>query len=363
MQKLETEKDIQEALTTLYQEKEYYRDAWLTTLDREAALKEQNEHLQENVRTLQSLYDAVLNAFWWRITAPLRRLTERLRPAPVPTPQTPPAQTETAEEVIEFIPESVREELSPNEAPLVSILIPNREHTEDLSACIESIFSRSSYRNFEIIIAENGSFTNTIFRYYENIQRQQSNVRVVRWDSPFNFSAIINFAAKEARGEYLLLLNNDTEIVSPHWLEEMLLLARRKDMGPVGALLRYPDGSIQHAGMSVSSEHPNRHIGRGESPENPAFRRMRYVDAVTGACLMLRRSLWEELGGLDETFEVAFNDVDLCMRAREKGYRCAFTPYAELYHYEAKSRSADDSPEKLRRFLSEMRRFRIRWLT
>ena len=361
-----------ENLTALYQEKEYYRDAWLATLDREAALTEKNEQLRrqnqqllETAQGFQQRYEAIQNAFWWRVTKPLRRLTDALRASPPPPEAPPPAEepVPVPEEVIEFLPGHWQEGDTPEAEPLISILIPNREHTEDLSACIESIFARSSYRNFEIIIAENGSFTNTIFRYYENVQRQWENVRVIRWEGPFNFSSVNNFAAREARGEYLLLLNNDTEVLSPHWLEELLFFARQEDVGAVGALLCYGDGSIQHAGMSVTAEHPNRHIGRGESPDKPEFSRPRYVDAVTGACLMLRRSLWEALGGMDDTFEIAFNDVDLCMRAREMGCRSVFTPFARLCHYESKSRQAEDTPEKLRHFLSEMRRFQIRWLT
>ena len=356
----QTDEQTRQQLTTLYQEKEYYRDAWLDALDREAALRAQNERLCAQAATLQRLYDAVLNAFWWRATAPLRRLTDALRPKR-PAPE-PPAPAESAPPAPTFEPIADDGRGGVTDGPLVSILIPNREHTEDLSACIESIFARSRYRNFEILIAENGSFTDTIFRYYENVQRQWDNVRVLRWDGPFNYSAINNFAAKEARGEYILLLNNDTELLSPEWLEEMLALARREEIGAVGALLLYGDGSIQHAGMSVTAAHPNQHLFRGEAPEGEVTVCARYVDAVTGACLLLRRELWEELGGLDETFEVAFNDVDLCMRLRKKGYRIAFTPFARLYHYEAKSRSADDTPEKIRRFQNEMKRFRIRWL-
>ena len=367
--------ELRSKLTTLHQEKEYYRRELLAAEAREAALRVEKEQLTGEIASLakqnaalQRLYDEMRSAFWWRVTGPLRRLTDALRPQkPEPAPAIeakPDAEAVSTGPVFEAVADGYRGEL-PDE-PLVSILIPNRDHMEDLSLCIESIFSRSSYRKFEIIIAENGSFTDTIFRYYENVQRQWDNVRVVTWDGPFNYAAINNFAAREARGEYLLLLNNDMEVISPHWLEEMLLLARREEVGAVGAMLYFPGDTIQHAGMSVTADHPNRHVYRDEprgiAGEGGELLSARYVDAVTGACLMLRRGLWEELRGLDETFEVAFNDVDLCLRLREKGYRSAFTPFAELYHNESRSRGFDDSPEKTLRFQNEMQRFRMRWL-
>lgn len=381
------DRESRDALTTLQQEKEYYRRMMMASQDGESALRRRIAELEGRVAvleedkaalarqadTLQRLYEEVLNAFWWRVTKPLRWLTGLLRrrvPDPAPAPQTPAAEAsppaEPEREPFEPVPASWLQEALPAEEPLISILIPNREHMEDLSECMESIFARSSYRNFEIIIAENGSFSENIFRYYENARRQWPNVRVINWDGPFNYSAINNFAAKDARGEYILLLNNDTEVISPHWLEAMLQLARREEVGAVGAMLYYTDESIQHAGMSVSADDPNRHIGRGELRGSPGeggiLRCVRFADAVTGACLMLRRRLWDEVGGLDETFEVAYNDVDLCMRLHAAGYRNVFTPFAELYHKECRSRGVDDTPEKQLRFDNEAKRFRLRWL-
>jgi len=356
------DEQTKEKLTELWQEREYYRRQCIELQAACAAAREQNALLSRQAEEAQRRCSAIENAFWWRVTKPIRALTDLLRGPQAA--QEPPKPTES---VVETELGRYRREHTPADEPLVSILIPNRDHMEDLSECIESVFALSRYRNFEIIVAENGSFTDGIFRYYENIQRQHDNVRVVTWDGPFNYSAINNFAAREARGEYFLLLNNDTEVISPGWLEEMLLFARRADVGVVGAMLYYPDNTIQHAGMSVTKEIPNLHLGRFEPRQSPGTVSELYcprdADAVTGACMMLRRSVWEELGGLDETFEVAFNDVDLCMRARAKGYRCVFTPHAELYHKECRSRGLDDTPVRQLRYDNETRRFRIRWLT
>lgn len=249
--------------------------------------------------------------------------------------------------------------------PLVSILIPNCDHKKDLRLCLESIYQKSTYRNFEIIIIENNSKTQEIFAYYQEIQNRWSNIKVVYWNGIFNFSAITNFGAKFAFGEHLLLLNNDTEVISPEWIEEMLMYSQRSDVGAVGAMLYYPDDTIQHAGVIVGlgsvAGHSHKYYVRNEWGYMGRLVYAQNLSAVTAACVMVRRNVWDEIGGMDEDFEVAYNDVDMCMRIRKAGYLIVWTPFAELYHYESKSRGADDTPEKQKRFNGEIRRFQKRW--
>ena len=249
--------------------------------------------------------------------------------------------------------------------PLVSIIIPNFEHKDDLQKCLESIYAKTSYPNFEIIVVENNSKTEEIFDYYKQIQKQWQNLKVVCWDGKFNYSAINNFGAGFASGEHLLLLNNDTEIITPEWIEEMLMYSQRQDVGAVGAKLYYPDDTIQHAGVGIGILGVAGHYFRGVSRKDVGYMcRLLYaqnMSAVTGACMMIRRSVWNEIGGLDESFEVAFNDVDVCMRIRKAGYLVVWTPHAQLYHYESKSRGHDYSDEKRERFIGEGKRFRERW--
>ena len=249
--------------------------------------------------------------------------------------------------------------------PLVSILIPNYEHRQELETCLNSIFEKTTYSNFEIVIIENNSQSEDIFSYYRIIQKKWKNVRVVYYKGPFNYSAINNYGARFTEGEHLLLLNNDTEIITPDWIQEMLMFSQRPDVGAVGAKLYYPDDTIQHAGIAVGLLTLAGHLHRGFDRYHPGYMgRLVYAQdfsAVTGACLMVRKTVWDEIGGLDESFEVAFNDVDFCMRIRKAGYLVIWTPFAELYHYESKSRGYEDTPEKQRRFEGEVRRFRERW--
>ena len=249
----------------------------------------------------------------------------------------------------------------PSPAPLVSILIPTQEHFEDLSLCLESIFSRTTYPNYEVVLIENGSLSDRIFQYYTAAEKLWPRLRVIQWQGGFNYSSICNFGAAHCRGEYLLLLNNDTQIITPGWIEEMLMLAAREDVGAVGAKLCYPDDTVQHAGVALSAELDPIHIYRGASRWDRQLLYVREMFAVTGACLMVRRALWEEVGGLDETFEVTFNDIDLCLRLRSAGYKVIYTPFAELYHAETKTRGSDELPKNHTRFLNEQARFRIRW--
>ncbi len=249
---------------------------------------------------------------------------------------------------------------------LVSIIIANKDHVDDLDKCIRSIVSKTTYKNYEIIVVENNSTEPKTFEYYEKI-KALFGVKVVVWDGggKFNYSAINNLGVRESSGKYVLLLNNDTEIISPDWIGEMVMFAQREDVGAVGAKLYYPDDTIQHAGLGIGLLTLAGHYFRGFPRQHPGYMgRLIYahnVSAVTAACVMMRREVFDEVGGLDETFEVAFNDVDLCMQIRRAGYLIIFTPFAELYHYESKSRGLDSDPAKRKRFIGEVERFQKRW--
>lgn len=249
--------------------------------------------------------------------------------------------------------------------PLVSILLPSHEYKDVLETCLDSIYSKTTWKKFEILVIENNSTSPELFDYYKEIEARWDNLKVITWDSYFNYSAINNFGARYAKGDYLLLLNNDTEVITPDWIQEMLMFAQRKDVGAVGAKLYYPDDTIQHAGIGLGLLTLAGHYHRGFDRNHPGYMgRLIYAQdltAVTAACVMVRRDVWDGMEGLDETFEVAFNDVDFCMRIRKAGYLIVFTPFAELYHYESKTRGAEDTPEKRRRFQGEIDRFHTRW--
>ena len=249
--------------------------------------------------------------------------------------------------------------------PLVSILIPNYEHKEDLETCLNSVFEKTTYANFEIIIIENNSQSKEIFDYYEEIQKRWRNVKVVRWEEDFNYSAINNFGAAFASGEHLLLLNNDIKVITPDWIQEMLMFSQRSDVGAVGAMLYYPDDTIQHAGVILGicgvGGNSHKNFKRSDVGYMDRLVYAQNLTAVTAACLMLRRSVWNEMGGLDESFRIAFNDMDLCMRIRKSGYLIVWTPFAELYHYESKSRGSDEYSAKRKRFEREAQQFQNRW--
>lgn len=250
--------------------------------------------------------------------------------------------------------------------PLVSIIIPNKDHVDDLSRCVESIINLSTYDNYEIVIVENNSETAEIRTYYEEISRHP-RVQVVEYKGDFNYSKINNFGVQYAKGEYLLLLNNDTEVITPDWMEELLMYAMRKDVGVVGAKLYYPDKTIQHAGIVIglgahrTAGHTHYRIPEANVGYMGRLCYAQDVTAVTGACMMVSKALYEELGGLDESFTVALNDVDFCLRVREKGFLNIFTPFAELYHYESKSRGSDKKDERALRYQQESDRFRVKW--
>lgn len=249
--------------------------------------------------------------------------------------------------------------------PLISVIIPNKDHTDDLDICLKSLYEKSSYKNFEVIIVENNSTEKETFEYYEAIAQKHGNIKIVKWEGNFNYSAINNFGVNYAKGEFILLLNNDVEIINGSCLEEMLMFAQRKDVGAVGAKLYYSDDTVQHAGVILglggTAGHAHKHFGRSHPGYMARASIAQNLSACTAACLMMRRDVFDEVGGLDENFEVAFNDVDLCMKIRKKGYLVVFTPYAELYHYESKSRGNDSTPEKLERFRGEIDRFKEKW--
>lgn len=249
--------------------------------------------------------------------------------------------------------------------PLISVIIPNKDHTDDLDICLKSLYEKSLYKNFEVIIVENNSTEKETFEYYEALTKKHCNIKIVKWEGNFNYSAINNFGVSYAKGEYILLLNNDVEIINGSCLEEMLMFAQRKDVGAVGAKLYYSDDTVQHAGVILglggTAGHAHKHFGRSHPGYMARASIAQNLTACTAACLMMRRDVFDEVGGLDESFEVAFNDVDLCMKIRKKGYLVVFTPYAELYHYESKSRGNDSTPEKLERFRGEIDRFKEKW--
>ncbi len=249
----------------------------------------------------------------------------------------------------------------------ISILIPNKDHVEDLRRCINSIKERSTYSNYEIIVIENNSEDKAVWDYYDTIKKQK-NITVVSYTGTFNYAKINNFGAGYATGKYLLLLNNDTQVISLNWMESMLMYAQRPDVGAVGAKLYYGDRTIQHAGVIIGlgAHRTAGHIHYKINYDNLGYMgRLCYaqnVSAVTGACLMVRKSLYDALGGLDEAFAVALNDVDFCLRVREKGYLNVFTPFAELYHFESASRGSDIvDAKKAERYEEESALFRERW--
>lgn len=260
--------------------------------------------------------------------------------------------------------------------PLVSIVIANRDHAQDLKRCLTSIFEKSTYENYEIIIVENGSTKEETKRYYKEVTSgpYKDRVSVVEYKyaegEAFNYSRINNFGVSKARGEYILLLNNDTEVISLNWIEELLMYAQRDDVACVGGKLYYPDKTIQHAGIVIGlgAHRTAGHVHYRQRRENLGYMgRLCYaqnMSAVTGACLMVKKHIYDELGGLDETFEVSLNDVDFCLRCRQKNYLNVFTPFAELYHYESLSRGSDvEDPhsENAKRYDREAEHFRTKW--
>ncbi|MBQ8031781.1 MAG: glycosyltransferase family 2 protein [Butyrivibrio sp.] len=265
--------------------------------------------------------------------------------------------------------------------PKISIVIPNCEHAEDLKRCIDSIYEKSVYDNYEIIVVENGSKGSEIKGYYEELKNGSLKdiVKVVDFyenglhlnadgsKPAFNYSAVVNYGVSKSTGEYMVLLNNDTQVITVNWMEELLMYAQRSDVGAVGAKLYFPDRKIQHAGvvLKLGAHRTAGHSHYGQAGMNLGYMgRLCYaqdVSAVTGACLMVSRAKYDEVGGFDEGFRVSLNDVDFCLKLRDKGYLNVFTPFAELFHYESLSRGLDLEGENAKRYEAESEHFRTKW--
>ena len=266
--------------------------------------------------------------------------------------------------------------------PKVSIVIANKDHVEDLRRCISSIRGKSTYDNYEIVVVENNSTTEEITTYYKELTEDKYHadmkhgdvvtsddevVKIVKYEGDFNYSAINNLGVEHATGEYILLLNNDTQVITVNWIEELLMYAQREDVGAVGGKLFYGNKTIQHAGVVIGlgAHRTAGHTHYGQSRENLGYMgRLCYTQnatAVTGACLMVKKALFEKVGGLDTGFAVSLNDVDFCLKLRKKGYLNIFTPFAELFHFESISRGLDDSGEKAQRYNKESEVFRDKW--
>ena len=252
------------------------------------------------------------------------------------------------------------------DTPLISVIIPNKDHRNDLEICLRSLF-KQSYKNVEILIAENNSTEEATFEFYKELEKSHKNVQVVQWNKgrDFNFSAINNSACSHAKGEYFLFLNNDTEFINPDCIEEMLSFCQRDDVGAVGAELFYKDDTIQHAGVIVGyggvAGHAFVGFHKGEKTYFLRASSVQNYSAVTAACMMTKASVFWEVGGFDEDFAVAFNDIDYCMKVRTLKKLIVYDPFAQLYHYESKSRGVEDSPERVQRFEKEVERFRSKW--
>lgn len=248
--------------------------------------------------------------------------------------------------------------------PLVSIIIPNKDHIDDLSKCLDSIYEKTTYKNFEIIVCENNSTEDSTFEYYKNAEALHSNLKVVYYKGGFNFSAINNFAIKEAKGDMYLMLNNDIEIINGEWLSEMVSLAIQDGVGIVGAMLYYPDDTVQHAGVITGlggfAGHSHKYHRRGKSGYMFRLSCVQNLSCVTAANLLVTKEAYDAAEGLDEEFTVAFNDVDFCLRIRDMGWQVLFTPYAMAYHHESKSRGSDKKGEKKERFEGERQRLQNR---
>ena len=268
--------------------------------------------------------------------------------------------------------------------PLVSIVIPSRDEVETLKKCLAAI-QKTHYANYEVIVVENNSAPETFDFYrsitseevkegesvcYEGILSGGQRICVAVWKEGFNYSALNNFGVSHAKGEYLVLMNNDIEMITEDWLEEMLGTCQRREVGVVGAKLYYPDDTVQHAGIVVGIGGNARGIGQNmfmglqRARSGYLHKASLALDysAVTAACLMVKRSIYEAVGGFEEKLAVAFNDVDFCLKVRKEGYLVVYQPRVEAYHYESKSRGSEDSPEKVARFGREIEYMRNHWI-
>lgn len=252
-----------------------------------------------------------------------------------------------------------------DEPPLISIIIPNKDHIGDLDKCVNSIYDRSDYKNIEFIVVENNSTEDETFRYYKEMEAKHENFHVVYWKREFNYSAINNYGVTFAKGDYILLLNNDTEIMSPNAISRMLGICMRDDVGAVGAKLFYEDDTIQHAGVVIGFGGYAGHVFHGMKDNELGYMMRAKINnnfsAVTAACLLTKKSVFDAVGGLSEEFVVACNDVDYCLKVREQGLFVTYCADAKWHHYESKSRGYEDTPEKAERFAREVGLFQKRW--
>ena len=248
--------------------------------------------------------------------------------------------------------------------PKASLVIPTRDKVELLRTCVDSILAKTRYPDYDVVVVDNQSSDQATLDYLARITHDP-RVRVLRYDAPFNYSAINNWAVDQCDGAVIGLINNDIEVISPDWLGEMVSQALRPGIGAVGAMLYYPDDTIQHAGVGLGIHGVAAHLYTGMPRGYPGHggraRVAQQLSAVTGACLVVARHAWEEVGGLDEALQVAFNDIDFCLRLGEAGHRNIWTPFAELYHHESASRGSEDSEEKQQRFAGEVDLMRERW--
>lgn len=249
--------------------------------------------------------------------------------------------------------------------PKISIVIPNMDHTDDLDKAVQSIL-KSTYTNYEIVIVENNSKKEETFEYYEKIQKQDSRIRVEKMEiKVFNYSAIVNYGADKSTGDYILLLNNDIEVLTEDWLEQMLMYTQREDVGICGVKMYFPDRSVQHASVTIGirglAGHKYREVPESEFSKDDGINLLQDVSAVTAACCLIKTSTYKELLGFDEKLAVAFNDVDFCLKVRKEGLLIVYNPFVELYHFESKSRGLDDTAEKQKRFAREYGLFVKRW--
>lgn len=249
--------------------------------------------------------------------------------------------------------------------PLVSIIIPNKDEKETLKACIDSIREKTEYPNYEIIIVENNSTTDEIFQYYKELS-QDPRIRLLRWKKEFNYSAINNYGVRHANGEYLLFLNNDVTVITPGWIKELLGVCQRPEVGAAGVKLIYPDETIQHAGCVIGLGGIAGHMFVDMPANRTGYLHkasiLQDMSAVTAACMMMKRTAFEEAGGFTEKLSVAFNDVDLCLKVRKNHKLIVYDPYVQLYHMESKTRGAEDNKEKVRRFQEEIEYMRCQWI-
>jgi GT2 family glycosyltransferase len=249
---------------------------------------------------------------------------------------------------------------------MVSIIICTRDQPVYLNACLESIFEHTCYSNFEVVLVDHESrlaSTRKVIQKWHD--KETDRFRVVQKSGPFNFSVLNNAGVQSARGTFILLLNNDVEVISPEWLTEMAGWAGRPHAGAVGACLLYPNQTIQHAGILLGMRDYAVHAFKGLPAENPGYQNRLLVPsnflALTGACLMTRRSLYEDLGGLDEQFAVAGGDIDFCLRIHQLGFQNVLLPHIRLFHYESATRGFEDNPEKVKRLMMEYELLRARW--